>query len=40
MMWPARAAIRPVPAHAVVPARAIEEVEEEFSGAEDLETEV
>jgi hypothetical protein len=40
MMWPARAAIRPVPPHAVVPRGAIDEVEHEFSSAADLEGQV
>lgn len=40
MMWPARAAIRPAPAHAVVPQTAIEEVEADFSRAHDLESRV
>lgn len=40
MMWPARAAIRPVPAHAVVPQSAVDEVEADFAHAEDLEEHV
>src|SRR4051794_28451328 len=39
-MWPARAAIRPVPSHAVVPRDAVESVETDFSSAEDLESRV
>lgn len=37
MMWPARAAIRPVAPHAVVPQAAVDEIEADFSRAEDLE---
>lgn len=37
MMWPARSAIRPVPAHAVVPQEAIDAVETELDDADDLE---
>src|SRR4051812_4996324 len=40
MMWPGRAAIRPVPAHAIVPQTAIDEVESDFSRAHDLESRV
>ena len=40
MMWPARAAIRPVPAHAVVPERVVHDVEESFTDAQDLEARV
>lgn len=35
-MWPARAALRPVPRHAVVPENVVEELENEFVGAEHL----
>jgi hypothetical protein len=37
MRWPARAAIRPVPAYAVVSAQAIERTAETFSSPTDLE---
>ena len=37
MMWPARAAIHPVPSHAVVPKEAIETLEAEFAQSDDLE---
>jgi hypothetical protein len=40
MRWPARAAIRPVPAHAVVPQRAIDQAEDHFTAADDLEERV
>jgi hypothetical protein len=39
-MWPARAAIRPVAAHAVVPHEAIEAVESELASSNDLETRI
>lgn len=37
MMWLARAALRPVPPHAVVSQDVIDEIEGDFSGADDLE---
>jgi hypothetical protein len=37
MMWPARAAIRPVPTHAVVPRDVIDALEAEFAESKDLE---
>jgi hypothetical protein len=40
MMWPARAAIRPVPPHAVVPERVVHDVEDSFTDAHDLEERV
>jgi hypothetical protein len=40
LMWPARAAIRPVPSHAIVSPNAVEEVATEFSRVENLESRV
>ncbi len=40
MMWPARSAIRPVPSHAVVPREAVDSVEAELEGADDLEARI
>jgi hypothetical protein len=40
MMWPARAAIRAVPAHAVVPDDAVDRIEAAFSSATDLEAHI
>ncbi len=37
MMWPARAAIRPVPNHAVVPREVIDALEAEFAESDNLE---
>ena len=39
-MWPARSAIRPVPAHAVVPRVAVEQVEVELDEADDLDARI
>jgi len=39
-MWPARSAIRPVPAHAVVPRDAIDAVESELDEADDLDARI
>ena len=36
-MWPARAAIHPVPGHAVVPREAIDMLESQLGGASDIE---
>ncbi len=36
-MWPARAAVRPVPRHAVVPEGVVHSVEQEFTGSDRLE---
>lgn len=40
LKWPARAAIRPVPPHAVVPRRAIDDIEDDFANSEDLEARI
>lgn len=40
MLWPARSAIRPVPAHAVVSRDAVDSAEAEFESAEDLEARI
>lgn len=39
-MWPARAALRPVPPHAVVSAEVVESVESELTDAHDLEVRI
>ncbi len=40
MMWPARSAIRPVPAHAVVPRDAVDAVEADLEESDDLEARI
>lgn len=40
MMWPARSAIRPVPAHAVVSLQAVDEIETELASTDDLESRI
>ena len=39
-MWPARSALRPVPAHAVVPSEAVDAVESELADTGDLESSI